>query len=187
MKNTIIALNKKHLKQLIDNEININGLNCSLMYIDVSKITNMSNLFSDSGFIGDISNWNTENVTTMDFMFSNSKFNGDLSSWNVSRVLFMNSMFMGANFNNDISSWDVSNVRHMNNMFEKSSFKQSLDNWQPLSLEKCVQMFYNCNTPNPYWFELTKDERMNAIKIYQYHKKLNLMLDDKKINKKNKL
>jgi surface protein len=46
---------------------------------DISKITDLSNIFSCCSFNGDISNWNVSNVTNMSYMFYMSKFNGDIS------------------------------------------------------------------------------------------------------------
>ena len=53
---------------------------------DVSRVTDMSNLFVDEKF-----------------------FKGDLSKWDVSSVTHMNNMFMRAtSFNSDIPKWDMS-------------------------------------------------------------------------------
>ena len=42
---------------------------------------------------GDISKWDVSNVTNMRSMFTNTIFNGDISGWNVSNVNDMACMF----------------------------------------------------------------------------------------------
>ena len=51
----IVVENKKELKELIKQRIHEQGLNCDLNDIDVSKVKDMSDLFMDSTFNGDIS------------------------------------------------------------------------------------------------------------------------------------
>lgn len=55
MKTKIIATDKFHLKQIIAQEIGLNGENCDLNHIDTSSIHDMSALFKESNFNGDIS------------------------------------------------------------------------------------------------------------------------------------
>ena len=52
-------------------------------------------------------------VTDMSAMFQQSSFDGDVSGWDVSNVEIMEEMFFGASsFNGDVSGWDVSSVVH---------------------------------------------------------------------------
>ena len=128
-KNSKIAYNyhpktTDELKDIIDQRIESEGNDCNLNDIDTSNITDMSYLFEDSDFNGDISRWNVSNVTDMEDMFAGSKFNGDISNWDVSNVTNMNFMFTNSNFNGDISNWDVSNIKVKLDIFYDSSIEE---------------------------------------------------------------
>ncbi|SHK91016.1 surface protein [Fibrobacter sp. UWH4] len=128
----VVAKNKDDLRKKILAAIKQNGANCDLNFIDVSKITDMSDLFSDedlSQFTGDISQWDVSNVTNMSRIFQDSQFNGDISRWDVSKVINMVMMFRNSDFNGDISKWNVSNVEAMSEMFASSKFQGNLDKW----------------------------------------------------------
>ena len=85
---------KDELKKIIKQKIESEGNECDLNDIDTSNITDMSYLFEDSDFNGDISRWNVSNVESMWAMFKFCKsFNQDLSDWNVSNVIEMSDMF----------------------------------------------------------------------------------------------
>ena len=106
----IVVNNKKELKELIIQRIREQGLNCDLNDIDVSKVTDMSELFMSS-------------------KFEHSTFNGDISGWNVSNVEYMNRMFENSKFNGDLSRWDASKVRNMYCMFYKSPIDSNEPGW----------------------------------------------------------
>ena len=161
--------NKDELASIIDEYIHQYGETCSLNHIDVSDITDMSELFKDrpfngdiskwdvskvqdmfcmfegSNFSGDISNWDVSNVQDMKNMFKSSQFNGDLSRWNTSKVTNMESLFYESPFNGDISQWNVSNVEFMTAIFCKSPFDGDLSNWHSPNLKGTI--YFN----KPHW------------------------------------
>ena len=89
---SVLVINRPQLLELIQCLLEIN-CNISLNWLDVSKITDMSSIFSNSNFNGDISKWNVSKVKDMSNMFSNSNFNRDISKWNVSKVKDIQWMF----------------------------------------------------------------------------------------------
>ncbi len=128
-KYTLFPKTKEELQEMIKDEISENGNECSLNHINVSKITDMSNLFRYSEFNGDISEWDVSGVSNMDEMFDSSEFNGDISNWDVSNVTNMYCMFYGSKFNGDISNWDVSSVKDMGYMFGNSPLRNNPPKW----------------------------------------------------------
>ena len=125
----VTAENKEHLKQLINEAIEEQGNEADLNHIDVSKVEDMTFMFADSKFNGDISDWDVSKVTNMGDMFYKSKFNGDISKWDVFNVTSMGGMFQKSKFNGDISNWNVYNVRSMYMMFRDSKFNGDISNW----------------------------------------------------------
>ena len=105
--------NNEEIYQLVKNYIQIFGNECDLNWINVSNVTNMYQMFAESKFNGDISNWDVSNVIVMQSMFCTSDFNGDISSWDVSNVQDMIGMFANSKFNRNISSWKVNKVSEL--------------------------------------------------------------------------
>ena len=142
---------KGELKDIILQRIKDEGNEVDLNDIDVSKITDMSELFTQTNFNGDISNWNVSNVTNMRFMFYGCKsFNKDISNWDVSNVIDMSGMFLTCTkFNQDISNWDVSNVKNIDWMFGNcKSFNQDISKWNVSNVNDMSGMFYFCEKFN---------------------------------------
>ena len=108
---------------------------------DISKVTNVMQMFRDMTFNQDISSWDTSSVTRMSSMFyGNTAFNKDVSSWDVSNVKQLNSMFRGSPFDQDISCWDISSVTSFHSMFKESSMSKTLC-WNPASSADTTAMF----------------------------------------------
>lgn len=159
---------KENLKQRIQDEIALHGRHCSLNHLDISGVTDMSQLFAYNSFNGDISQWDvrhvknmeamfktgffngdlskwdTSNVENMAYMFMMSPFQGDISNWNVSKVHLMQNMFEGAVFSGDLSRWDVRCVTDMQNMFEHSSFNGNVSGWQINGVALLGKIFGSC-------------------------------------------
>ena len=99
--------NKEELKDIIKSRMDKDGPECDLNDIDTSLIDDMSYIFYDSKFNGNISKWNVSNVVNMKRMFSLSEFNGDISKWDVHNVRDMTYMFYGSKFYGDIRGWEI--------------------------------------------------------------------------------
>ena len=92
----------------------------------------IANMFMESTFNGDISDWNTSNVWNMQYMFqSNLSFNQDISNWDMSNVNNISGMFSNARaFNQPIGKWNVSKVTTLSNTFNNAvSFNQDISQW----------------------------------------------------------
>ena len=140
-KTTIIAKNKEHLEKLIEEAMQVDGHFCDLNYIDVSQVTDMSELFHSLEFNGDISRWDVSNVLNMRDMFKNSLFDGDISAWNVANVHNMICMFINSKFNGNLSKWNIANVKDMWGMFQGSDFNRDIGAWDVSNVLDMGYMF----------------------------------------------
>lgn len=194
MKNKINPENRLALRKIIEQEMQLHGEKCDLNHIDVSQIIDMTALFYNSPFNGNISGWDVSSVINMNAMFYGSQFNGhisgwdisntenmeiifkrslfngDISGWNTSNVENMQAMFEQSQFNNDISGWDVSNVKNMCWMFRDSKFNGDISNWNACNVLDIHHILYNCPAFVPYWAKIKNFEDRVTI-INNYHTK----------------
>ena len=126
--------------------------NLDLSSFNTSKVTNMSNMFSncESLISLDLSSFNTSNVTNMSNMFRacSSLTSLDLSSFNTSNVTNMYGMFEYCSTltSLDLSSFNTSEVTSMYGMFEYCSTLTSLDlsGFNTSKVTDMSNMFFNC-------------------------------------------
>jgi gliding motility-associated-like protein len=128
------------------------SFNANLNNWDVSKVTDMSNMFYYCiSFTQNINNWDVSSVTDMSYMFTRATlFNQSMSNWNVSNVLDMSYMFFDAVlFNQNIGDWDVSNVIDMSYMFTTASdFNQDIGSWNVSNVTNMAVMFFQAASFN---------------------------------------
>lgn len=137
---------KFDLRRACEKFVMLYGTECSLNWIDTSKIVDFENLFRYGilkKFNGDISKWDTSSAVYMNSMFEDSQFNGDISGWDVSGVKEFFEMFKSSKFDKDISEWDVSNANILAQMFMNSFFDQDISGWRPVKCWNMNKMFYN--------------------------------------------
>ena len=127
---------------------------------DVSRVTDMHELFKKFGKHEDlenlnISNWNVSNVENMSGMFQDCEdFNQSLETWGprLTNVKDMSYMFDGCtSFNKSLNNWNVSKVENMSYMFSGClNFNQPLKTWGPYleNVTNMSSMFQDCEDFN---------------------------------------
>ena len=119
----------------------------SIENLNTRQITSFYEMFKDSLFDGNLSNWNTAFVLDMTRMFEGAtEFKGDGENegdgesliWNVTAVEKFNSMFHQAtSFNGDLSGWDVEHQEE-----EPEGWRVGATNWIGRAF---------CNDGQPRW------------------------------------
>ena len=95
--------------------------------LDVSNVTNMSNMFSGNSIsdLTSLDNWDTSKVTNMSEMFHDTSISDltPLAKWDTSKVTDMSNMFENNSISNltPLADWDTSKVTDMREMFENNS------------------------------------------------------------------
>ena len=142
----IVATNET-IKKIVWDAIEEHGSNVNLNNVDVSNVTDMKDVFSLTGFTGDVSEWDVSAVTTMEGMFGGCmKFNGDISDWNVRSVTNFSLMFANCRrFNCDLSKWDIDSATTLEQMFTNChNFNVDLGSWNVSGVKNMSGMFQNC-------------------------------------------
>lgn len=122
---------------------------------DVSKVTDMSDLFSGRTKFNEPLPWNVSKVKNMSRMFEDaSSFNQPLN-WNVSNVENLESMFEGATkFRQDLHDWTLPNNADKSNAFKGAkNMKDLLPRW----------MIYSIKTHNQ---ELKKERKLLEVTLH---------------------
>jgi surface protein len=126
---------KDELQSLIEQELERQGWDADLNFIDTSLITDMSWLFHPLYYVRNIKidEWDVSNVTDMDGMFMGcDMLMTDISTWNTKNVRRMNRMFGCCfDFKCDLSVWDTSNVIYYNNIFNMCNNMSNNPQLQP--------------------------------------------------------
>ena len=127
-----------------------NSFNQNLGSWDVSKVTNMSFMFTSNGVFNnsgssDINNWRPISCSNFSSMFqSATAFNQPIGNWPLSASnINMSQMFYAANlFNQSINTWNTSKVTNMSGMFQfNTGFNQPLNLWNVSSVTTMRNMF----------------------------------------------
>lgn len=123
--------------------------------IDVSKITDFSDLFNDPDFknmyVIAIDKWNVSNGNFFMRMFKNrTTLKADVSKWDVSNGIIFTEMFYGCeDLFSDFSNWDVSNGVLFSSMFHFcSSLNSDFSKWNVSNGQFFNHMFHNCHNLN---------------------------------------
>jgi uncharacterized repeat protein (TIGR01451 family) len=136
------------------------NFNQPINHWDVSNVTDMSEMFMNTGYNQPLNSWNVSNVTNMEKMFYISDFDQPLNNWDVSNVMNMKMMFANNPlnwyfFNQPLNTWDVSNVTNMEGMFlDNIEFNQPLNSWIVSNVTNMDYMFVGAkdfNQPLNSW------------------------------------
>ena len=138
---SVVVYSLSELKEHIERSMRTHGPSCNLNHLDVSRITDMKELFRYTEFNGDISCWDVRNVKSMYFMFANSPFNNDISRWNVSNVETFSGIFYKSSFNNNLAQWDTSRATKMDYAFHSSPFNKDISKWDTSNVLNMERMF----------------------------------------------
>lgn len=149
------------------------ALELDLRNLDVSKVTDMSRMFTYCSSAVNVDGWDTSKVINMNYMFFYFSGSIDISKFDLSSVTDAEYMFSNTNTDNiiltglsfpstaslanifneatgdtlDLSSWDISNIKNMSNLFTGKHKKIDLTGWNTSHVTSMYSMFSKYNNP----------------------------------------
>ena len=144
------AKSKEDVRTIYKAGLELIGPSFPLRFIDVSEITDMSDMFRliEHGEFCGIDNWDVSNVIDMSNMFANcTNFSGDVRNWDVSNVKDMSGMFNACKMfdGQGLENWDVSNVKNMSGMFNGCTWLNiDFSKWDVSNVTDMHAMFSFC-------------------------------------------
>jgi hypothetical protein len=111
------------------NHIDVSNVD-DLTYLFYGGEANSDYGYNFGKFDGDISKWDVSKVTDMSGMFSQSQFNGDISNWDVSSVENVFDMFYMSKFDGNLDNWKLPhNCTNISYMFTKCPLQKNPPIW----------------------------------------------------------
>lgn len=130
---------------------------CNRTFMDKAALQSAVTFYMTNSCPKDISTWDVSRITDMSNLFSSKSldqfdYNLDISAWDMSKVTNVADMFASfPDFNGPISGWNLGKVTNAAGMFEgASAFNQNLCRWN-CTLPKTAnvqRMFMSTNCPN---------------------------------------
>jgi surface protein len=138
---------------------------------NTSQVTDMNNMFRDTGSFNQPLPWNTSKCINMSHMFeskpmSPSVFNQPLNHWDTSNVTDMSHMFdNNPTFNQDLNMWKTSSCLNMSHMFESATaFNGIISNWDTSNVQNMSHMFMNAHLFNkPLHWNTSRVQDMSSM------------------------
>ena len=145
---TTIKAENANIRKIINGELATLGRDADLNHIDTSSVSDMSYLFDNVGFLGDVSDWDVSNVINFTYMFNKcEEFNCDLSKWDTTNLVKSASMFRGCEKFEGIGleKWEINKIEVADRMFEDCiNFNANISAWDMRNCWTIEYMFYNC-------------------------------------------
>jgi hypothetical protein len=129
---------------------------------DISRATDLDELFMETPDFNEPLNWDTSNVVTMARMFSGcDKFN-QLLRWNVKKVKNMQGMFSGCKAFDQPLEWETNSLQDTSFMFKGCvKFNQMLE-WKMGKVFSICDMFFGCKLfDQPLKWDVSQVEDMS--------------------------
>ena len=124
--------------------------------LDVSNVTNMSDMFSNTSIsdLTSLAHWDTRKVTYMSGMFQDNSISDltPLTHWDTGNVTDMGGMFRGNSISDltPLAKWDTRKVTNMSGMLSYNSISDltPLTHWDTGKVAYMSYMFYNNSISN---------------------------------------